>query len=202
VSNGLLHQLCAYKRRTCSPFALGFASIGWRRYVPNVCVYLCIGRVLASFFFAESFFNSFLWLSSGFGSLCSECDVTDLLSQRWMEEEIGSFRKFVSLFPRFFLWLGFGEAFWFERRERVCTWHRDDEESLCSEVLVRPRGCPLSWKLQAGLKDLGFRVGICAHRETKFQEKSGCHVWQEDCVDFVNVLRSEGKSCLVLFAIE
>jgi hypothetical protein len=27
----------------------------------------------------------------GFGSLCSECDVTDLLSQRWMEEEIGSF---------------------------------------------------------------------------------------------------------------
>jgi hypothetical protein len=68
--------------------------------------------------------------------------------------------------------------------------------------LVRPRGCPLSWKLQAGLKDLGFRVGTCAHRETKFQEKSGCHVWQEDCVDLVNVLRSEGKSCFVLFAIE
>jgi hypothetical protein len=50
-----------------------------------------------------------------------------------------------------------------------------------------------------------FRVQgwyLCTHRETKFKEKPGCHVWQEDCVDFVNVLRSEGKSCLVLFAIE
>jgi hypothetical protein len=71
-------------------------------YLMFVCIYVLDGY-LPSFFFAESFFNSFLWLSSGFGSLCSECDVTDLLSQRWMEEEIGSFRKFVSLFPRFFL---------------------------------------------------------------------------------------------------
>ncbi len=53
-------------------------------YLMYVFMYVCMYGTGACLFFVDSFFNSFLWLSSGFGSLCSEFAVTDLcLKDGW-----------------------------------------------------------------------------------------------------------------------